>query len=106
MRWHLLSPFVDGDGWADTVPGRLYDTGLDYPSAVFGDGGTVVGRTYELLGSSLDQCLALLDEVEDVALRLYRRVEVTTGRGLVAWAYENGRGLTLTPIRSGDWNQR
>ena len=45
----------------------------------------------------------VLDEQEDTVLGLYRRVEVTTSRGVRAWAYEYGDGLELTPIESGDW---
>ncbi len=106
VRWHLLVPFVVDEGWPDTVAGRLYDTGLDYPAAVFGEDGVIVGRTYALLESSLARCLTLLDEEEGTVAGLYRRVAVTTGRGTRAWAYEYGDGLTLTPIDAGDWNRR
>ena len=37
VRWHHLEPFVVGDGIDSTVRGDLYDTGLDYPAAVFAD---------------------------------------------------------------------
>lgn len=106
VRWHLLSPFVIDEGRPDTVAGRLFDTGLDYPAATFGGGGSIIGRTYTLVETSLARCLDLLDEEEGTVAGLYRRVAVTTGLGVRAWAYEYGDGLTLTPIDSGDWNRR
>jgi gamma-glutamylcyclotransferase (GGCT)/AIG2-like uncharacterized protein YtfP len=108
VRWHLLAPFVVDDGWPDRTSGRLFDTGLDYPAAVFDDTGTaaapyVVGRTMSLLGSSRTRALDVLDEVEGVVAGLYERVVVRTERGHDAWAYRYGGGLDLTPIVSGDW---
>jgi len=102
----MLEPFVDGTGTDDTVAGRLYDTGLDYPAAVFGGDRTIVGRTYRLRTDTLDEALAVLDEEEDTVLGLYRRVEVTTGYNRAAWAYAYGEGLELTEIPSGDWFHR
>ena len=63
----------------------------------------VKGRTYLLAAERLAEALEVLDEEEDTVLGLYRRVEVTTSRGVRAWAYEYGDGLELTPIESGDW---
>lgn len=103
VRWSLLEPFVADQGQADSVAGRLFDTGLDYPAAVFGGEGRIVGRTYLLRADTLGDALAILDEEEDSVLGLYRRVELTTGSGVRAWAYEYGDGLDLTPIKSGDW---
>ncbi len=103
VRWSLLEPFVADGGRADSAVGHLFDTGLDYPAAVFGGDGTIVGRTYQLRADTLDKALAVLDEEEDTVLGLYRRVELTTGCGVRAWAYEYGDGLDLTPIESGDW---
>ena len=103
VRWSLLEPFVTDSGVTDTVSGRLYDTGLDYPAAVFGGEGTVIGRTYRLRTDRLDEALAVLDEEEDTVLGLYRRIDVLTGGGVRAWAYQYGDGLELTPIESGDW---
>lgn len=103
VRWSFLERFVDDAGVVDSVAGQLFDTGLDYPAAVFGGDRTIIGRTYVLRFDRLDEALAVLDEEEDTVLGLYRRVEVTTGSGLRAWAYEYGDGLELTPIESGDW---
>ena len=106
VRWTFLAPYAADEGVDDTTVGVLFDTGLDYPAAVFGDGGTIVGRTYGLIVERLDEALAVLDAEEDTVLGLYRRVTVTTGRGVEAWAYEYGDGLQLTPIPSGDWFER
>jgi len=106
VRWHLLSPFVAGEGRPDTAGGRLYDTGHGYPAAVFGAAGTIIGCTYTLLDSSIEHALDVLDEEEGAVAGLYRRISITTGRGEHAWAYEYGGGLELTPIPSGDWNRR
>jgi gamma-glutamylcyclotransferase (GGCT)/AIG2-like uncharacterized protein YtfP len=106
VRWHHLAPFVVDEGWDDTAGGSVFDTGLNYPAALFDDSGTIRGRTYPLLTGSIDQCLALLDEVEGVVEGGYRRVQITTGTGTKAWAYEYGSGLELTLIKSGDWLDR
>jgi len=103
VRWCLLEPFVLDAGVLDTVSGRLYDTGLDYPAAVFELPGTIHGHTFALLESSLDRALVVLDEVEDVVGGEYSRVSLRTGLGVDAWAYAYGSGLDLTPIPSGDW---
>jgi len=106
VRWSMLEPFAADAGVDDTVPGRLFDTGLDYPAAIFGETGIVLGRTYRLRLDTLDHALAVLDEEEDTVAGLYRRVTVVTGRGTTAWAYAYGQGLELTPIPSGDWFDR
>ncbi|TVR22110.1 MAG: gamma-glutamylcyclotransferase [Ilumatobacter sp.] len=109
VRWPMLEPFVVDHGWDDAVPGRLFDTGLGYPAAIFDTAGamtTVYGRTFGLLGTSLGRALELLDVEEDTVEGLYRRVRVVTARGVAAWAYAYGDGLDLTPIESGDWFTR
>jgi gamma-glutamylcyclotransferase (GGCT)/AIG2-like uncharacterized protein YtfP len=106
VRWSFLEPFVVDDGVDDTVAGALFDTGLEYPAAVFGGEGTIIGRTFELRAETRDRALVVLDEEEDTVVGLYRRVCVTTHRGIVAWAYAYGTGLVLTPIPSGDWFTR
>lgn len=106
VRWPLLRRFVVDEGAGDTVAGRLFDTGLGYPAAVFGGPGTIVGRTYELRADLLATALDELDAEEDTVLGLYRRTTVVTGRGRDAWAYAYGSGLDLRPIPSGDWFRR
>jgi len=107
VRWQFLQPFVADDGWPDTVEGLLFDTGLDYPAAIFGAraarGALIVGQTYDLVVNSLGSCLDVLDREEDTVGGRYRRTVVTTGRGVTAYAYEYGNDLNLTPIDSGDW---
>ena len=84
----------------------MFDTGLGYPAAIFGDGGTIVGRTYELRVASVDEALAVLDAEEGSVPGSYRRVRVRTANGADAWAYEYGGGLELSPIDHGDWLTR
>jgi gamma-glutamylcyclotransferase (GGCT)/AIG2-like uncharacterized protein YtfP len=103
VRWHVLEPFVVDAGWPDSVVGRLFDTGFDYPAAVFDADGTIHGHTFALLEASIEQALDVLDEVEGIVDGEYSRVTVRTGRGVDAWAYASGAGLDLTPIDSGDW---
>lgn len=110
VRWRFLEPFVVDEGWDDSIAGRLFDTGLDYPAAVLDEraeaGGTILGHTYALLDESLDRCLAVLDAEEDTVGGRYRRIVVTTARGATAYVYEYGDGLALVPIESGDWFTR
>ncbi len=107
VRAHLLAPFVVDEGWPDTITGRLFDSGHDYPAAILDDraepGGVIVGRTYALLEESSQRALDVLDEVEGVVGGSYRRVLTTADSGTQVWVYEYGHGLDLTPIASGDW---
>jgi gamma-glutamylcyclotransferase (GGCT)/AIG2-like uncharacterized protein YtfP len=107
VRWRHLAPFVVDEGVPDAVAGRLFDTGLGYPAALFDDASSrIVGRTFVLLNASREQALARLDEIEGAVAGLYARVTVRTDAGLTAYAYEFGGGLELIPIASGDWLQR
>lgn len=103
VRWSFLEPFAADDGVADSVHGDLFDTGLDYPAAVFGGARSITGRTFRLRADRLEEALVTLDIEEDTVLGRYRRVPVTTDRGIRAWAYAYGSGLELTPIPGGDW---
>jgi gamma-glutamylcyclotransferase (GGCT)/AIG2-like uncharacterized protein YtfP len=109
VRWHFLEPFVLGEGNADTVPGDVFDTGFDYPGAVFTDGAApdemrvIHGQTFELRADTADRAIEVLDRVEGVVDGDYARVVVTTGAGTTAWAYAYGTGLDLVRIESGDW---
>jgi gamma-glutamylcyclotransferase (GGCT)/AIG2-like uncharacterized protein YtfP len=120
VRWHFLAPFVVGAGRADSIVGDLYDTGNDYPAAVFAlDGrdlgmqagdtiphvshGVIRGATFRIDAVLVDDCLAVLDVEEDVEGGRYRRVVVHTTGGIEAWAYEYCDGYDLVPIASGDW---
>lgn len=106
VRWPMLEPFVDDEGVDDSAAGAVFDTGLDYPAAIFGTDGRIAGRTYRLRLDRLDEALDALDLEEDTVEGLYRRVEITTGNGVAAWAYAYGHGLELTAIESGDWFDR
>lgn len=105
-RWELLEPYVSDDGIEDAVAGTLYDTGLDYPAAVFGGSGRIRGIHFGLSESTREEALRELDIVEDTVDGLYRRVILTTTSGTQVWAYEYGSGLDLTVIPSGDWFAR
>jgi gamma-glutamylcyclotransferase (GGCT)/AIG2-like uncharacterized protein YtfP len=114
VRWRYLAAFATDEGQPDSVDGTLFDTGLDYPAAVFGLGapaegkahgvaGTILGRTFRIPLEVLEDCLAVLDVEEDIVGGRYRRISVTTHLGTEVWVYEYGDGLDLAPIPSGDW---
>lgn len=107
VRWQHLQPFVVGDGIETHTAGELYDTELDYPAAMFGGEGRIVGRVYQLDATLLAEALALLDEVESAVRGGYRRVPVATGSGHTAWAYQCGEdALLVRRIEGGDWLRR
>ncbi|MGD9705633.1 MAG: gamma-glutamylcyclotransferase [Acidimicrobiia bacterium] len=105
-RWPFLAPFVASEGRPDTARGELFDTGRGYPAARFGADDRIEGATFALVDSTLSSALQELDEVEGAVAGLYRRTTITTGSGLMAFAYEYGGGLTLAKISSGSWVQR
>ena len=100
VRWSFLEPWVVDHGVDDSVTGRLYDTGLGYPAAVFGEGGTILGRTYELRRSTLDEALRVIDDEEDTVLGLYRRVRVTTEQRKVLATGRSGKGESVARPRA------
>jgi gamma-glutamylcyclotransferase (GGCT)/AIG2-like uncharacterized protein YtfP len=108
VRWPLLERYVVNDGFPDAVAGLLYDTGLDYPAAVFDVAATTLiqGRRYSLRHESIEDALHELDIEEDTVDGLYQRVEITTQSGTRCWAYAYGEGLELTLIPSGNWFDR
>ena len=108
VRWSLLERYITGEGTPDAVSGLLYDTGLDYPAAIFDEFATtfILGRRYSLRIDVIDEALRELDIEEDTVDGLYARVEVTTQNGTRCWAYAYGTGLDLTPIPSGNWFDR
>jgi gamma-glutamylcyclotransferase (GGCT)/AIG2-like uncharacterized protein YtfP len=108
VRWRYLQQFVTDEGRVDSVDGSLYDTGFDYPAAVFEgpealEGAVIVGRTFAIPPALLEDCLAVLDVEEDIAGGRYRRVAIRTRAGTDVWAYEYACGLDLVAIPSGDW---
>jgi len=106
VRWQHLAPYVVGEGRVASVAGELYDTGLDYPAAMFGGESRILGRVYPLDDGQLTAALAHLDEVESAVRGLYQRVSVVTNDGETAWAYECGEPALLhTRIECGDWLQ-
>ena len=106
VRWHVLEPFNARRRNARLgVLVKLFDTGLDYPAAVFGPrrhdrrADVRVGR-----GNCSSGPIAVLDEVEDVVggeyppRAGYEPTVVSTPGHM-----PTVRGLDLTPIPSGDW---
>ena len=80
------------------VQGKLYDTGLGYPAAIFGEDGTIDGILLFVIDAKVAQITAIMDEIEEEG-RAYRRVEVATLDGQEAVAYEWMLGTEmLTPI--------
>jgi gamma-glutamylcyclotransferase (GGCT)/AIG2-like uncharacterized protein YtfP len=106
VRWPVLAPYVVDEGVADTAGGRLFDTGVGYPAALFDGRSTIHGRVFTLRVECYDDALVALDEVEGAVDGAYRRVEVVVGSGLRAWAYEYGGGLDLVEIAGGSWIAR
>jgi gamma-glutamylcyclotransferase (GGCT)/AIG2-like uncharacterized protein YtfP len=103
VRWPLLAPYVAGGPRTASVPGRLYDTGRDYPAARFDVDGTIHGELFRLELSTLEAALAHLDEIEGAASGYYRRVVVTTDDGEQAWAYEFGGAVDRFVDLDGRW---
>ncbi len=107
VRWQHLAPWVVGDGIDAVTAGDLYDTGLDYPAAMFGGDGRIMGRVYELAVDRLAAALHHLDEVEGAVRGLYHRITVVTDTGRTAWAYQCGDdALLVRRIEGGDWLSR
>ena len=110
VRWPHLEPFAADAGTPDTVDGQLFDTGCGYPAALLdhraAPGNSIRGRRFALRPDRIDEALVVLDTEESSVAGRYRRVRVTTHAGVLAWAYEYGDGLTLTPIPSGNWSDR
>lgn len=85
-RWMHLHSFASA--WEPaTAPGGLWDTGLGYPAARFGEeGGRVPGVLVTLTAERAGDAIGLLDAIEHEGV-LFRRVEVSTSGG-VAVGYE------------------
>jgi gamma-glutamylcyclotransferase (GGCT)/AIG2-like uncharacterized protein YtfP len=100
VRWPHLEPFATA--WTEaTAHGRLYDTGSDFPCAVFVHGASggqaIPGVVVDLLDDRREEALDAMDRIEGF---LYRRIEIETSVG-PAWSYEwMGRTDDLRPIRS------
>ena len=104
VRWRYLAQFVSDEGVADSVGGSLFDTGFDYPAAVFDDSGTILGRTFAVarrVARRLPRACSTWRRTPSVAGT--DGSPIRTHRGTEVWSYEYGFGLDLTPIPSGDW---
>ncbi len=105
-RWQLLAPFVLAYE-PDQVSGRIYDTGLGYPAALFDRVGIIHGFRFRLDPAQLLDALSLLDEIEGAVEGLYHRVQVTTAMGAQVHAYQyGGTPEGLVDIPEGNWLTR
>lgn len=105
-RWQFLAPFVLAYE-PDQVSGRIYDTGLGYPAALFDRVGIVHGFRFRLDPAQLLDALSLLDEIEGAVEGLYHRVQVTTAMGAQVHAYQyGGTPEGLVDIPEGNWLTR
>ena len=105
-RWQFLAPFVLAYE-PDQVSGRIYDTGLGYPAALFDRVGIIHGFRFRLDPAQLLHALSLLDEIEGAVEGLYHRVQVTTAMGAQVHAYQyGGTPEGLVDIPEGNWLTR
>ena len=105
-RWQFLAPFVLAYE-PDQVSGRIYDTGLGYPAALFDRVGIIHGFRFRLDPAQLLDALSLLDEIEGAVEGLYHRVQVTTSMGAQVHAYQyGGTPEGLVDIPEGNWLTR
>ena len=105
-RWQFLAPFVLAYE-PDQVSGRIYDTGLGYPAALFDRVGVIHGFRFRLDPAQLLDALSLLDEIEGAVEGLYHRVQVTTAMGAQVHAYQyEGTPEGLVDIPEGNWLTR
>jgi gamma-glutamylcyclotransferase (GGCT)/AIG2-like uncharacterized protein YtfP len=88
MPGHLRYPLIEGfvaSQSPDRASGRLYDTGVGYPAAKFGGQGTIEGYLLRLRPDRVSEALRTFTEIE---AGQYERVQITTGSGITAFAYE------------------
>ncbi len=84
-------PKTTSQAWPDRVRGLLFDLGR-FPAAVNVDRANtwIHGYVIEIQENELTQ---ELDEFEELAKGLYRRIRTTTEAGFDAWIYEYARPL-------------
>jgi gamma-glutamylcyclotransferase (GGCT)/AIG2-like uncharacterized protein YtfP len=87
------------------VRGELFDTGLGYPAAVFGEADVVHGTLLYFAEATIHRALEIMDEIESEGVE-YRRVRVLTVDGVEAIGYEwMGNTTGLRPL-TGPWEAR
>ncbi len=84
LRYSEIAEYVDSSS-RDAVDGMLYDSGLGYPLAKFGSGGTVPGFVLKLDPATAEAALRELTHLES---GLFHPVTVRTQGGVTATAYE------------------
>lgn len=103
-RWSALGTWAES--WEPaTTGGSLWDTRQGYPAAIFTDGHDGIPGVIVTIPTRLwPTALARLDQIEGEGI-LYRRVEISTSRGM-ATSYEwIGSTSGLRPIKGG-WAER
>lgn len=83
-RYDAISRYVTGS-MRDSVDGLLYDSGLGYPLAKFGEGGDVRGFVLWLDPATADAAMAEMTRVE---AGLFSPVTVRTRSGITSQAFE------------------
>ena len=76
-RWSFLAPFVM-EYEPDQANGRIYDTTLGFPAAIFSQIGVIEGFRFRLDPLRLSEALKIIDEVESGVEGHYHRVAITT----------------------------
>ena len=105
-RWSFLAPFVM-EYEPDQANGRIYDTTLGFPAAIFSQIGVIEGFRFRLDTLRLSEALKIIDEVESGVEGHYHRVAITTAMGELVYAYEyGGDAANLVPIPGGNWLTR
>jgi gamma-glutamylcyclotransferase (GGCT)/AIG2-like uncharacterized protein YtfP len=94
LRWPLLAPFATAFRPAEAA-GHLFDSGRGWPVAAFDSASAawIPGVAVDVDVNRLDECLRVIDDVEDTATDELRRIAIVTRAGDAAWAYH----YTLPP---------
>lgn len=105
---HFFYPEIDefvAETIQATTRGRLFDSGVGYPAAVFDPSSEQVISGF-LLRWVPDLAAAANQKIADIENNLFRPTMVVTDQGIRAIAYEwIGSTDSLTPIPSGNWER-
>jgi gamma-glutamylcyclotransferase (GGCT)/AIG2-like uncharacterized protein YtfP len=94
FRFAVIEPFViDEELIADTAKGILFDSGYDWPAAIFDNSleSEIPGFIIKINSNNLEEILTLLDEEEGVNSLLFRRKVIQTSSKVNCWTYEYAR---------------
>jgi gamma-glutamylcyclotransferase (GGCT)/AIG2-like uncharacterized protein YtfP len=87
IRWgHILEPYANNVE-AASAQGKLFDSGLGWPVAIFDDEGEPFsGVVVSIDPEQLDEAFAILDRIEGVADGLFQRITIDVD-GQPCWTY-------------------